>query len=742
MLFVADATWELTSPATNREIEGFASATSVNTGDTIDLYVNTAAPTYTIKIFRMGYYGGSGAALAMGNVTRVGVSQTLPTPDATTGLSECTWTDPYTIDTTNWPTGVYLARLTASTGKQRFVHFVVRNDSSTAAFLLQCGVTTYQAYNTWNGTRSLYTVPTAAVKVSFDRPYDDGHPYNDGYGAGQFLHWEYPFIRFLEREGYDVSYSTDIDQHRSGTEVQQHAALLSVGHDEYWSKEMRANVEAARAAGVHLGFFGGNTCYWQIRLESNSSGTPYRTVVGYKSKASTEDPDRLDPDTYDQLTCRWRDTHVTLPGIPETRLCGVEYIYGKPQYLQDWKAYDVTTQAWVFAGTSMVKGSTIPAILGYECDSVVTGIPDSDPPAAVRALSSAHPGGALLGHTTFIYTTGATEVADATIYQDPSGAWVVGMGTVSWAWALDNYGLGNGLTDSYRVDVSADAQQITRNLLDVMAVPVPPPPIPPTITDPRDIPGCFLWMRSDLGATTSGGVMSQWDDQGTGAHNVASTSTSQPVYNTADANWDGVPSIVFDGSNDALTSVDAASTFTRFNDSTGFSVFALCRPDSTGSGTANHVICTSSNSSTIGFQINYNYTNQRFRVEMSNGSADVINISGAASSAPPDNNYALLFTYDPTATVKAKLYYGNTASGSLDTLQASQTSLSGTPSSSAPHDTLRVGSAPNLLTGAPFKGSVVEAALISPAVDSTYLQSLTAYVASTRGTGAGSGGGV
>ena len=60
--------------------------------------------------------------------------------------------------------------------------------------------------------------------------------------------------------------------------------FLSVGHDEYWSAGQRANVEAARDAGVNLAFFSGNEMYWKTRWEPSIDGsnTPYRTLVSYK----------------------------------------------------------------------------------------------------------------------------------------------------------------------------------------------------------------------------------------------------------------------------------------------------------------------------------------------------------------------------------------------------------------------------------------------------------------------------
>src|SRR5690606_13611036 len=84
--------------------------------------------------------------------------------------------------------------------------------------------------------------------------------------------------------GYDISYTTNTDIARDGAKILQHKVFLSVGHDEYWSAEQRAAVEAARDAGVHLAFFSGNEVYWKTRWENSVDGnnTPFRTLVCYK----------------------------------------------------------------------------------------------------------------------------------------------------------------------------------------------------------------------------------------------------------------------------------------------------------------------------------------------------------------------------------------------------------------------------------------------------------------------------
>jgi hypothetical protein len=208
--------WHLTRPATRQEIEGYASAASINRGEEISLYVNTVDSQYAIDIFRMGWYDGAGAKRMLPTIVNAGHPQPIPSPDPETGLVECRWTDPYILQTTNatadaWPSGIYLARLTAlTTGSQSYIVFVVRDDARPSDILLQASVTTWQAYNDWGG-RSFYTAPRA-FKLSFNRPYAKGQ------GTGDFLNWrwELNLIRFLEREGYDVSYTTDIDTHLHG----------------------------------------------------------------------------------------------------------------------------------------------------------------------------------------------------------------------------------------------------------------------------------------------------------------------------------------------------------------------------------------------------------------------------------------------------------------------------------------------------------------------------------------------
>src|SRR4029450_8423180 len=133
--------------------------------------------------------------------------------------------------------------------------------------------TTWQAYNAYGGN-SLYVGgpgvnPARASKVSYNRPITTRGTSPEDW----VFNAEYPMVRWLEANGYDVSYFTGVDSDRRGSLIRQHQMFMPVGHDEYWSAGQRANVEAARNAGVHLAFFSGNEGFWKTRWEPSIDGS-------------------------------------------------------------------------------------------------------------------------------------------------------------------------------------------------------------------------------------------------------------------------------------------------------------------------------------------------------------------------------------------------------------------------------------------------------------------------------------
>jgi hypothetical protein len=466
--------WALTRPALGREIEGYASACSVSRGHALELYVNTAAPSYTIEIFRMGWYGGRGARRIHGPFTAKGLRQPIPSPDPETGLVDCDWQSPAEfVVGADWRSGVYLAKLEESVGRrQSYVIFVVRDDNDNADVVFELPVNTYQAYNFWGG-RQAYgwgsgdgipwgsTSGQAAVKVSFNRPYaaSTNPAASFGMGAGEFLcnvqpvvtgypissaGWDYNLVRWLEREGYDVTYVTNVDTQNAPELFARHRVFITGAHDEYWSWQGRANLEQALAQGTNLFFSGANAVYWQVRAEPDRRGRADRHLAIYKEKARELDPVLLDKDpSNDHLaTTQWR-----LPPVsrPEDKLIGVCYLMDPV----DGDIIVSDASHWAFANTGLVNSSALAGLLGYEVDGLLQNAPNG---LRVLAASPAKN----------LKEPGRTVVSNMTAYIAPSGAQVFATGSIQWSWGLDDFNAPRLRTSR----LSPAAAQITRNVLE------------------------------------------------------------------------------------------------------------------------------------------------------------------------------------------------------------------------------------------------------------------------------------
>lgn len=242
-------------------------------------------------------------------------------------------------------------------------------------------------------------------------------------------------VRFLEREGYDVAYCCNIATHNNPNLLQHRKAFLSVGHDEYWSLEMRRNITDARDRGVHLGVFSANTCYWQIRLApSTVTAAPNRTIICYKNR----DKDPLFERDNSRVTVRWRDNPVNQP---EERLIGTQYTaQGSGDIVVSNAAH------WIFNGTGLGNGDRLTGLAGYEIDRTF----GNGPANLIRLCSSP------------ITTSNNTvKIAEMTIYTAASGALVFATGSIQFSWGLDGWG-GNA---SHPQVVNTDAQRMVVNLL-------------------------------------------------------------------------------------------------------------------------------------------------------------------------------------------------------------------------------------------------------------------------------------
>ena len=455
--------------AGDASIQGYATDISVNQGETVHFKIDTHANAYHIDVYRIGYYDGNGARLVA-----AGIAPTAELPQIQPACLFDGADDINLVDCGNWiesaswavpanaTSGLYIAKLISddvSAPGASHITFIVRDDLGGSDLLFQTSDTTWQAYNGY-GDYSLYAHTQHAHKVSYNRPFSTRSNSTEDF----WFNSEYPMIRWLERNGYDVSYSTDLDTDRRGTELLEHKVFMSVGHDEYWSAGQRAAVEAARDVGVNLAFLSGNEIYWKTRWEPSTDGsnTPYRTLVSYKDGTlapggssehytcyGTDTTTKCDPEP-GVWTGLWRDgcTPTNLDACkPENALSGNISWVGTTGIIQV-PAADGKMRFW--RDTAIASASTTTNLaadtLGYEWD--------------YEQYPNSYPAGRFWLTT----TNSDNQTHHVSLYRAASGALVFAAGTVQWAWGLDgNHDRGSSSED-------ASMQQATANLFADMGV--------------------------------------------------------------------------------------------------------------------------------------------------------------------------------------------------------------------------------------------------------------------------------
>ena len=410
--------WELAHPGPEHAIEGFADRTSVAPGEPVRLFVSTIASSYQVTAFRFGDYTASDALAVWTSPRQPGAVQAPAVVQAPTSTVVAPWNPSLTVGTEGWSPGNYLLRLDGDNGAQQFVPLTVRTPSNEGRVVVVNAVTTWQAYNQWGGY-NLYKGPDGRREsrsrvVTFDRPYEAKM-----FGAGQFLQFELAFVRVAERAGVPLGYATDIDLHADPHLLDGARAVVTLGHDEYWSTAMRTAATRARDRGVNLAFLGGNEVYRHIRLEPTALGAN-RREVNYKS--SGEDPaGRTDPA---EATQDWRQPPDPRP---ESVLVGGYYscFPGRADLVV------AEPKNWLLDG--IVKdGEKLPGVVGIEYAKVNLSVPTPRPMEV------------LFHSPVTCGTTHRDEFSDATYYTTPSGAGVFSTGTQDWVCGMDPACKGGG----------------------------------------------------------------------------------------------------------------------------------------------------------------------------------------------------------------------------------------------------------------------------------------------------------
>jgi len=356
-------------------IRAYPNVASLYPGEVLRLHVSTDSPQYKVKVYRQGK-----TPEHMNNFDE-SWKEGINSIDHD-HYSDFEWVGQDFQIPQNWPSGVYIAMLSEGDAHGNALHapdvskpfspdaqalFVVKNPGSTTKQIIyKVSLATFHAYNS-SGGGSLYTgdlYMNKISKVTVHRPgggtgglpWDSDIPdvYDESSPRQTFAHWDYPFIRWLEENGYEMDYCTDMDLEEDPGLLERYNLLLSVGHDEYWSENMRTSVEEFTNSGGHVAFFSANTAWWHIKFADPFVGSDGKIHFSSFSR-----------------DMQW---HEFSPANPENRLTGVSYRNGGGWWTgpREQVGYTVHNSShWIFDGTGLGEGALFgekESLVGYECD--------------------------------------------------------------------------------------------------------------------------------------------------------------------------------------------------------------------------------------------------------------------------------------------------------------------------------------------------------------------------------------
>ena len=382
----------------NLHLEGYASATSVAPGGTLDFFirdpaaVGAASRSCSLYFTRMAYASASATDLAMGSGSFSVGAQVVPANASSHG---CGWTSSYRLTVpSTWPSGCYFAFVNLDGGDSStacIVPFIVRPSASSAGVktLVMIPVTTVHAYNAYGG-KSIYAYNSSGgvrgSQVSLDRPITESF-------TSAFDVWSQHLVRWMAKNAIAADFCTDIDIESNPSILQPYQLVVIPGHDEYWSSARRTTMDNFVANGGNVAYLGGNTAWFQARLEAGSTG-PHRTLVCYKDAAA-------DPVT--DPTLKTVNFISLATPRPENTTCGLGYLTGCSWVSSlprpNTPSVVMRSEHWAFTGTGLAQGAGFGgAYVGYESNSALftlakdgrayaTGADGT--PATTRILASA-----------------------------------------------------------------------------------------------------------------------------------------------------------------------------------------------------------------------------------------------------------------------------------------------------------------------------------------------------------------
>lgn len=387
-------------------------------GSTAYLHVCTTVTTFNVVIYRDG-------AVKQGVFEKTGVAGLFhETPDDCS-VYGCRWPVALEIPIDgSWPSGCYIVELTAENEDGTHLShdhmFLVRPGSGDreGRVLLVAATGTWTAYNDWGGSnhyegltgengdrfspvlsldrpyaKGFVKLPHEAPRIPLKEPPAMGAPlvyphmewayangYSKKYASAGWASYERHYVHWLETQGYAVDMISEQDLQFRPELTEGYDCMTFIGHNEYWSWEMRDTVEAYVEKGGNVARFAGNFL-WQIRLENEG-----RTQVCYKYIAREEDPIRNTDQSHLTTIC-WDAPEVGRPGAATFGLTGLRGVYAGwggccPRGAGGFTVY--RPDHWMFEGADIYYGDVLGAssrVFGYEVDGADHIVKDGLPHA-------------------------------------------------------------------------------------------------------------------------------------------------------------------------------------------------------------------------------------------------------------------------------------------------------------------------------------------------------------------------
>jgi hypothetical protein len=407
------------------EIEAYPERLSYAPGENVHIMLSTAATQDGVNwtLYRTGWYQGHGARRILdGHVTAN--PQPLPVPVDHRQPARANWSPTLSfVLPSDAISGVYALRLDSAASHLSFiVTFVVRQDDRHADLIVNRADFTDEAYNDWDGGSNSSSAYVGHTWVTFDRPLRSPAALGSySYSSGYFL-YEYPMVRWLEAQGYDLTYVSDVDLDARANVLARGRALLIVGHDEYWSAAMRDRVERARDEGLHLGLFGSDLVDGLIRFFPHDARTFSRTI---------SDSDGHKNEFADLPLDEKRPPHDN----PSDTLTGTHYIdwcaAAHPECGRDMRA------KLRIADDMVITARSHPAFRGVDTKHPLLQVLGYEYEVPYHAVSRLPFHVKVLARAKSIKPGGMAPVMVA--YQAASGARVFNVGSMHWGHALDGW---------------------------------------------------------------------------------------------------------------------------------------------------------------------------------------------------------------------------------------------------------------------------------------------------------------